>query len=135
MRIKTRFPSFFVEFTPAVALCFLILLASAILPLPENGAILGLPSLCPFHNLSGLPCPACGLTRAFVCLAHGRFAAAFIYHPLGPILFGATSFFVGNALLNRRAPRISNRFLILSAIVFCVFWVLRLRGVFPYPAA
>ncbi|PQV64357.1 Protein of unknown function (DUF2752) [Abditibacterium utsteinense] len=128
MRIKPRFSS-------TIVVCALVLMTSALLPPPHNGAILGLPSICPFHNLSGLPCPACGLTRAFVCCAHGQLAAAFVYHPLGPILFGAASFFVGNALLNRPAPRISNRLLIFCAVFFGVFWVLRLLGVFPYPAA
>ncbi|HPE38656.1 MAG TPA: DUF2752 domain-containing protein [Bacillota bacterium] len=41
---------------------------------------------CPFKKLTGLPCPACGATRAYVSALHLDFAKAFYYHPLFPIL-------------------------------------------------
>lgn len=43
-------------------------------------------TLCPFKRKTGLPCPACGATRAYVAAAHLDFKAAFHYHPLFPIL-------------------------------------------------
>jgi hypothetical protein len=36
---------------------------------------------CPFHHLTGLPCPLCGITRAWVALVHGRLAEAVGWHP------------------------------------------------------
>jgi hypothetical protein len=67
-----------------------VLAVSAALPLPgPDGRIAGMPSICPFHAATGLPCPGCGLTRAFVCLGHGRFAESLVWHPLGWMLFGA----------------------------------------------
>lgn len=126
MRLRPRF-------SPLFALCSAVLLASVLLPLPAQGAILGLPSICPFHNLTGLPCPGCGLTRAFVCCAHGQLLAALGYHPLGPALFGATLFFGLNALLGRETPRIPNRFLWLATLIFGACWALRLGGVFASP--
>ncbi len=122
------------RFSPFPALCGATLLLSALLPPPRNGAILGLPSLCPFHNLTGLPCPGCGLTRAFVCCAHGQLAAAFAYHPLGPILFSAALFLAIGALLGRDAPQLSNRAFAVFALLGGACWVLRLGGVFPLPA-
>jgi hypothetical protein len=64
----------------------LALLLLALAPLPENGGatIAGLPSLCLFRNLVGLPCPGCGILRSLVCCGHGRWAEAAAYHPLGP---------------------------------------------------
>lgn len=47
------------------------------------------PLICPFHWLTGLPCPGCGLTRSFVAIARGDWPGAISYHPFGPLLFGA----------------------------------------------
>ncbi len=62
--------------------------ASVLLPPPgADGQIGHLPSLCPFYNLTGLPCPGCGLTRAFVCLGHGQWRESLHWHPLGGLIF------------------------------------------------
>jgi Protein of unknown function (DUF2752) len=47
-----------------------------------------LPDLCPFHQISGLWCPGCGLTRSFISMGHGDFAGALQFNPLGPVLYG-----------------------------------------------
>jgi hypothetical protein len=39
-------------------------------------------SLCVFANLTGTPCPGCGLTRAALALLRGDFAGATAIHPL-----------------------------------------------------
>jgi uncharacterized protein DUF2752 len=44
------------------------------------------PFLCPLKALAGLPCATCGMTRAFVALAHGDVVAAFGASPLGALL-------------------------------------------------
>jgi len=63
--------------------------ASLLLPLPGRDGSLGhLPSVCPFYNLTGLPCPGCGLTRAFVCLGHGQWRESLHWHPLGWLIYG-----------------------------------------------
>jgi len=40
---------------------------------------------CPFNYIFGIPCPLCGMTRAFICLSELDFAGAFYYHPLWPL--------------------------------------------------
>ncbi len=50
-----------------------------------------LPSACLFRNLTGLPCPLCGATRAFVCMGHGDLAGAVAHHAAAPLLFGLTA--------------------------------------------
>jgi uncharacterized membrane protein len=47
----------------------------------------GLPDLCAFHAMTGLPCPTCGITRSFSATAHGQLSQAFHYHAFGPFLF------------------------------------------------
>lgn len=47
---------------------------------------LGLPP-CNFQEVSGIPCPGCGLTTSFTNMAHGRVLDAFGAHLMGPLLF------------------------------------------------
>lgn len=48
-----------------------------------------LPSIiaCPFRALTGLPCPGCGMTRAFCALGHGEWRLALQYNALSPLVF------------------------------------------------
>ena len=39
---------------------------------------------CPFYRLTGIPCPVCGMTRAYLAAFQLDFAAAFRMHPLWP---------------------------------------------------
>jgi hypothetical protein len=55
-----------------------VLLLLAIMP--SNG--LGL-DLCPFHLLSDVICPLCGLCRSISSLLHGEISTSLHYHPLG----------------------------------------------------
>ncbi len=66
--------------------------------LPSHGA--GIP-VCLFHALTGLPCPGCGLTRAFSSLLHGQVQAAFAYHPF---VFFFLPMFVAMAAYNFLPP-------------------------------
>jgi hypothetical protein len=48
--------------------------------------VLALPYTCPAKGLLGLPCATCGMTHAFVSLAHGDLLAALHASPLGAAL-------------------------------------------------
>ena len=48
--------------------------------------VLGLPFTCPLKGLAGIPCATCGMTHAFVHLAHGDVTLAFAASPLGALL-------------------------------------------------
>ena len=109
-----------------------VLALSLALPLPRGGSIAGMPSICPFSNMTGIPCPGCGFTRSFVCLAHGHVREAFTWHPLGPVLFlGALLYLVGT-VLKWKWP---GEKVVLGTLAICLlaFWGLRLGGIFPMP--
>ena len=40
------------------------------------------PSLCMWREITGVPCPTCGSTRAFFAASHGRIGEAFLLNPL-----------------------------------------------------
>jgi Protein of unknown function (DUF2752) len=70
---------------------------------------LGLPwPRCVFHELTGLPCVTCGMTRCAIQFFHGHFLAALKWNPLvftalcGVLAFDLYAF----ATLIARAPRL-----------------------------
>lgn len=42
-----------------------------------------LPGVCALNELTGVPCPGCGLTRAWVSALHGGLGESLAHHPLG----------------------------------------------------
>ncbi|HOW69887.1 MAG TPA: DUF2752 domain-containing protein [Phycisphaerae bacterium] len=51
---------------------------------------MGLPP-CGFVAITGLPCPTCGMTTAFVCVTHGQLRAALRAQVAGALLAIATA--------------------------------------------
>ena len=51
--------------------------------------LLSLPFTCPLRGIAGIPCATCGMTHAFVHLAHGEVARAVAASPLGALLAAA----------------------------------------------
>jgi hypothetical protein len=121
-----------------------VLLAARIVPVPQHGTLLGLPTLCPFKALTGCPCPGCGMTRALVLCGHGDWAQAFAFHPLAPLVYGALwCILIGGVLGAWRtgscgAARVltSRAALPVAEVAFAtmmLIWVLRLSNVVPFP--
>jgi len=70
---------------------------------------LGLPwPVCAFHELTGLPCVTCGMTRCGIQFFHGHFFAALKWNPLVfAILCGLVAYdFYAFATLATRGPRL-----------------------------
>lgn len=58
------------------------LLITLALALGIYGLIYWVRVPCFFKSLTGLPCPACGLTRAWLAILRGQVARAFAMHPM-----------------------------------------------------
>jgi len=97
-----------------------------------------LPSICTLKNLTGLPCPGCGLTRSWVALAQGRPGASLAHHRLGwlVMLYVALQAVRHAAWLSAPARRSSvdragrwlDRAIIALAALLLVNWVVTLSG-------
>ncbi len=57
---------------------------------------------CPFHILTGLPCPGCGLSRALRLMASGEFEAMWTMHPFAPYMLVLGIMLAGAVLLPSR---------------------------------
>ncbi|MEZ5403947.1 MAG: DUF2752 domain-containing protein [Bryobacteraceae bacterium] len=71
--------------------------------LARTGLLAASPLFCPFHALSGLPCPLCGITRAFVALSSGQWWEALTLHPF---VFLVLPVLVASAFGWRPGPRV-----------------------------
>lgn len=68
----------------------------------------GLPSLpvCWFKSTTGMPCPGCGLTRAFCAISHGEFNAAWAFNPFGFLFYAGALLLALWPLLVWKFPRL-----------------------------
>ena len=96
-------------------------------------------SICFSRRVLDLPCPGCGLTRAFAHLAKGEWTAALVAHPLAPVL--AVEILLiwlawGRAALRGLPvprPAWLERAVIGHLAVLCALWVGRLStGTLPW---
>ena len=91
---------------------------------------------CLFHQITGLYCPGCGITRCLVSIIKLDFLQAFRYNMLVFILL-PIFIFIGIKkyycwLLNKQCILFSNRFYITLAIITILFGIL--RNIFPFLA-
>jgi hypothetical protein len=90
---------------------------------------------CPFKTLTGLNCPACGLTHSFCAIAQMQWRQAFLYHFFGPILFagagGLSLVWLGELFQRRKfAPAIRapwrRRSLAILLSTWLLYWLWRI---------
>lgn len=98
---------------------------------PSGGAS---SSICVFRRLSGIPCPGCGMTRAFAHLAKGEWGEAARDHPLSFLIAAEMGLFWlawGFFLLRGRAflpPRqdVFNALVLGHLLLLSLLWLGRL---------
>jgi hypothetical protein len=90
-------------------------------------------SICYFRAVPGVPCPGCGLTRAYLSLAAGNIRGAFEWHPL----FWLVPVFIGMGILKKiKSPKAPykpfNLFAISAAVLAVAVFIVRLMFLFPH---
>ena len=83
-------------------------------------------SPCIVYHVLGVPCPACGLTRAFVSLARFDVGQAFRYHPL--FIFVPLVPFIG---FERLTDKRRNIIAFAALGIFVAVWVVRMVMFYP----
>jgi hypothetical protein len=81
-------------------------------------------SICPFHAVTGLLCPGCGMTRAFISIAQLKLKDAIYFNPFSiPLL----SVMVIYLCYGKTPLWLQSRGLgCASVIIVLVFWIIRL---------
>jgi Protein of unknown function (DUF2752) len=96
-------------------------------------------AFCLSRRLFHLPCPGCGMTRAFAHLAKGEWSAALNLHPLAPVI--ALEIIAGWAvwglgLASRRTVRLPVRLEVLllgnAALLFALWLGRAATGTLPW---
>jgi uncharacterized protein DUF2752 len=100
-------------------------------------------TICGFKNITGLPCPACGLTHSFCAIGKGHLGAAFAFNLLGPLLYFALLLLWTRAILvlgNKLGPvlvidRWCNKVNVVRSIVlaFMAFGFVRIVYLIVFP--
>lgn len=103
---------------------------------PSGGAS---DSVCLFRRTLDLPCPGCGLTRAFAALAKGQIAASWHLHPFAILLtveLGVAWLIVGWWLWRGRPLPASRRvmpYVLVQVAVYLALWTGRVAtGTLPW---
>jgi hypothetical protein len=97
-------------------------------------AVIPFPT-CLLRVLLGIPCPACGLTRATIAAARLDLGAAIAFHPLSlPLLVaaaltGVLAFVAGDGVWRRWVPFVCGA----SGVALVIVWALRLVGLLGGP--
>ncbi len=60
---------------------------------------------CPFLQVTGIPCPGCGFSRAIVALLSGDWSTALTFHAFAPLLLLALALLAAAVLLPDRPRR------------------------------
>lgn len=82
---------------------------------------------CVFRLMTGIPCPGCGMTRAWLAALRLDFAAAFAYHPLFwvvPIAFVLA--FVREETTSGKVKRDIDIVIVVLCVLVIAVWIVRL---------
>ena len=90
---------------------------------------------CPTRFIFGIPCPSCGMTRAFLSAAKLDFKAAFYYHPLFGIIGIELVYLIFRKLILKKINisfKLEMGVLIFTGVLLITTYIIRLcLGIIP----
>lgn len=111
-----------------------VLLAATIIVIVTE-AVMG--KICPARMFLGIPCPGCGVTRAFALVLKGRLWEATVMHPLWIFLIVlAIAFFIVRYMIEDREKsdrlvRILKKCFVILMVLSVIYYVYRMIAWFP----
>lgn len=82
-------------------------------------------SLCPFHFITGIPCPGCGMTRAFLTLGQLKMKEAIALNPFSIPLLSVMIFYLWLGYIPRfLQQKAVLRFSIPTVVTLWIFYLL-----------
>lgn len=95
---------------------------------------LGSGTKCVIKNVSGIPCPSCGMTRSYLHVLHGEFPEAFYDHPLFftvPIIL-VIAYMLSINQHNQQTTKVLTVIMFIIITMFIVLYVYRMILYFPH---
>lgn len=88
--------------------------------------------VCPVRNITGFPCPACGISRALVLFLKGDFAGAFRMHPFFyPVLVLGIWAGIQRYMLGKTIRKLQYVLAVIG-VGMIVYYVYRMQTQFPF---
>lgn len=87
--------------------------------------------VCPMLIVTGLPCPACGLTRAGLLVLRGDFAGAFRMHPFIYVWIAFAGYLGYNRYVRGRKMPWGLQLLVIIILAMVVYYGYRMLCFFP----
>lgn len=94
-------------------------------------SLLFFKEVCPMLIVTGLPCPACGLTRAGLLLLQGDFAGAFSMHPFIYVWIAFALYFGYNRYIRGRKMPMGMTLIVLIILTMVAYYGYRMIQYFP----
>lgn len=93
--------------------------------------------ICTIRMLTGIPCPGCGMTRAFLLVSQGKIYEATMMHPFWiPIIILAVIFPVlrygfSDSVIVGKITKLLKTLIAVTILLFIIFYIYRMIVYFP----
>ena len=83
--------------------------------------------VCPFYYVTGVSCPSCGMSRAFLSVLSLDFKSSFHYHALWPLVVVVLpTYFLVKINIIKMNKKMINTLSIIVALIFLSYYIYRL---------